>query len=404
MNMQNKKRSVISIVLVLIIAISLAACGGTKQSASNTDTNQNTAQSTSTPAADAQQGADPAVELAKLATAVMTKGPFGEEPVSANNLNITDEDIAKLKEKKVTAAISMHFMGNDYSNTQVSALKEQFGKMGIEVIAVTDANFKPEKQTSDIETILAKKPDILVSIPTDAVAMAPAYMKAAQQGVKIIFMSQAGAGMKPGKDYTSIISADDYGNGVASGYLMARELGGKGKIGVIYHDADFPTTKLRYDGFMDTIKKYPGITVALKQGIAGPDFPGDAEKATSAFLLKEPEIKGIWGVWDVPADGIMAAARNAGRDKDIIITTEDLGKNAAIEIAKGGMIKGTGAQGVYQAGVAEAKAGAMAVLGKEVPPFIVVNAMPVDKSNVLDSWKKIYNSDPPQELVNAIKK
>jgi ribose transport system substrate-binding protein len=397
MNMKNKKRGLISIALILIIAISLAACGGSKQPASNTDTAV-----TGTPASNEQQGADPKAELEKLATQVLTKGPNGEPPISMDTLVVTDEDVQQLKQKKVTAAISMHYMGNDWSNTQVAALKEQFGKMGIEVIAVTDANFKPEKQTSDIETIMAKKPNILVTIPTDGVSMASAYKKAAAAGVKIVFMGQGVTGMKPG-EYVSIISPDDYANGAAAGHMMARELGGKGKVGVIYHEADFPTTRIRYEAFMDVMKLYPGITIDAKQGIAGPDFAGDAAKAAAAFLLKYPDLKGIWGVWDGPAEGIMEAARNAGRDKDLVITTEDLGKNVGIELAKGGMIKGLGAQSVYQAGIAEAKAGALAVLGKEVAPFIVVNGIAVDKSNVLDSWKKVYNTDAPQEIVNAVK-
>jgi ribose transport system substrate-binding protein len=403
-----KKKRMFLLALTLVMALTIAACGGNKNSTggSNANASVNASANANAEAATADaaaQGPDPQAELEKLATQVLTKGPNGEEPVSVDTLQVTDEDIAQLKEKKITAAISMHYMGNDWSTTQVTALKEEFAKLGIEVIAVTDANFKPEKQTSDIETLMAKKPDILVSIPTDGVAMASAYKKAAAQGVKIVFMAQAADGMQAGKDYVTVVSPDDYGNGAAAAHLMARELGGKGKIGVIYHEADYPTTKIRYEAFQDTIKQYPGITIAEKQGVAGPDFAGDAEKAASAFLIKDPEIKGIFGIWDIPAEGIMAAARNAGREKDLVITTIDLGKNVAIEMAKGGMIKGLGAQGVYQAGIAEAKAAALAALGQEVAPFMVVNGIPVDKSNIIESWKKVYNVDAPEELVDAAK-
>ncbi|GAA3315050.1 hypothetical protein GCM10020331_009100 [Ectobacillus funiculus] len=51
----------------------------------------------------------------------------------------------------------MHYTGNDYSTAQINALKATFARMGVEVIAVTDAQFKAEKQVSDIETVLAKK-------------------------------------------------------------------------------------------------------------------------------------------------------------------------------------------------------------------------------------------------------
>src|SRR3712207_6929676 len=45
-----------------------------------------------------------------------------------------------------TAAIVMHYGGNDWSVAQINGLKDQFGKMGIEVIAETDAGFDPATQ------------------------------------------------------------------------------------------------------------------------------------------------------------------------------------------------------------------------------------------------------------------
>ena len=81
-----------------------------------------------------------------------------------------------------TAAIVMHYAGNDWSQAQINGLQTQFAAMGIKVISVTDAGFKPEKQVSDLETIMAQSPDIIVSIPTDPTATAAAYRAAAEAG------------------------------------------------------------------------------------------------------------------------------------------------------------------------------------------------------------------------------
>ena len=42
---------------------------------------------------------------------------------------------------EATAAIVMHYSGDDWSAAQIAGLHDQFGKMGIEVIAETDAGF-----------------------------------------------------------------------------------------------------------------------------------------------------------------------------------------------------------------------------------------------------------------------
>ena len=48
---------------------------------------------------------------------------------------------------------------------------------------------------------------------------------------------------------------------------MAKSLGGKGKIGLIFHEADFFVTKQRYDGFKQTIEQdYPDIEIVEEQG------------------------------------------------------------------------------------------------------------------------------------------
>ena len=100
-------------------------------------------------------------------------------------------------------------------------------------------------------------------------------------------------------------------------------------------------------------ESYPDIKIVGEQGIGGPDFSGDAEKAAGAILTEHPRLNAIWAVWDVPAEGVMSAARAAGRD-DLIVVNEDLGENVAIAMAKGEFIKGIASQRPYDQGVTEA--------------------------------------------------
>jgi ribose transport system substrate-binding protein len=342
-------------------------------------------------------------KLDQLQNEVLSKGPNGEKPASADSVQLSADDLAKIKAKGATAAIVMHYGGNDWSTAQIDGLKQQFKAMSINVIAVTDANFKPDKQVSDIETVLAKKPDIIVSIPTDPVATASAYRKAVDAGVKLVFMDNIPKGFKPGKDYVSTVSADNYGNGVAAAHLMAEQLGGKGKIGLIFHDADFFVTQQRYDGFKKTIAdNYPDIKIEEEKGIGGPDFAGDAEKVASAMLTKNPDLDGIWAVWDVPAEGVMAAARANGKP-DLKVTTSDLGQNVAIEMARGGIIKGLGAQRPFDQGETEAKLAGYGLLGKKAPPYVALNALPVTQATLMDAWQTVYHQPAPSKVQEAAK-
>lgn len=342
--------------------------------------------------------------LKEIQGKVLSQGPNGESPARASAVELTDGEVEQIKAKGATAAIVMHYAGNDWATAQIAGLKAEFTRLGVKVIAVTDANFNPGQQVSNLETVLAKHPDIVVSIPTDPVATASAYKKVTASGAKLVFMDNVPKGFVGGSDYESVVSADNFGNGAVSAHLLAKALGGKGDIGVIHHSADFFVTKQRYDGFQQVIKEqYPDIKIVKAQGIAGPDFAGDAQKVADAMISQNPNLAGIWAVWDVPAEGVMAAARSAGRT-DLKIATEDLGTNVAIALAQDQLIVGLGAQQPYQQGVAEARIGAGALIGKKAPVYVALNALPVTHDNVLESWKQVYNTEPPADLQKAMKK
>lgn len=350
----------------------------------------------------AQTCTKPQEALAALNSQVMATGPHGETASPASDITLTDAELQQVKGMNATAAIVLHYGGNDWAKAQVDGLKARFAELNIKVIAVTDANFNPGKQVSDIETVMARNPDIIVSIPTDPVATASAYKKAADAGITLVFMDNVPNDLVAGKDYVSVVSADNYDNGVAAAHLMAENLNCAGDIGTVYHAADFFVTAQRYQGFKDTLAAdYPDIHIVEEQGIGGPDFAGEAERSASAMLTRNRNLNGIWAVWDVPAEGVLSAIRSLGRDK-MIVTTCDLGKNVAIDMAKNRNVKGLGAQRPFDQGVTEAKLAGYALIGKKAPDYVALPALPVERSNLLKAWQEVYHSKAPASVLQSM--
>lgn len=385
--------------LVILLSSSILA-GCSKDSATGTDSQEVKAQTNEAGQANSSGDITINPEIPDNQQ-ILSKGPNGEKAISAKTLKLTKAEIEKIKAGNYKAAIVMHYAGNDWSTAQINGLKATFKRMGIKVVAVTDAQFKVEKQVSDLETVLAKHPDLIVSIPVDPVSTADAYKKAAKAGIKLVFMDNPPAGLKAGKDYVSVVSADNYGNGVVAADIMAQKLGGKGKVGVIFHAADFFVTKQRTEAFEKTIKdKYPNIKIVARGGITDPN---KTELVASGMLTRYPDLDGIFSVWDVPAEGVLSAARVFARD-DLVITTIDLGTNVALEIALGGSVKGLGAQLPYDQGVTEAILAGYSLLGKKAPGYVAVPSLSVTKDNVLKSWKMVYRMDAPDVIQDAVKK
>jgi ribose transport system substrate-binding protein len=350
----------------------------------------------------AASSAAPLAEALKEIEANPAAGPNGEKPVLASDLKLTPQEIQKIKAMNATAAIVMHYTASDWAKAQMAGQKKALEELGIKTIAVTDAGYRAEKQVSDIETVMARKPNVIITVPAEQGATANAYKRAAAAGAKIVFLDQAAAGMKPGQDYVSLVSSDNRGMGKAAALLMAQALGGKGNIGLIPHASDLFATKERLVGFKEAIKAFPDIKIVAEQGVGGPDFAGESERIASAMLTAHPTLKGIWAVWDVPTEGVLAAARASGRGKDLVITTCDLGVNIAIDMAKEGYVKGTGSQRPFGAGYAEGILAGYALLGKQAPPYVVLPALPVGKANLLAAWPQSNGTPPPKVVLDAL--
>ena len=317
--------------------------------------------------------ADQALE--EIAGQVFSKGPNGETASPPSSADLTDEEVAQIKSLGLKAAIVMHTGGDDWSQAQINGLNSEFERLGIEVVATTDAKFDPKTQVANLQTVMAKKPDIIVSLPTDPVATAAAYQKRPQGGAKLVFMDNIPDGFEAGKDYVSAVSADNYGNGVISAHLMAKALGGQGKIGV-----DLPRCRLlRHQAALRRLQAHHGAGLSghrdrREKGIGGPDFATQAQNAAAAMLSKHSEPGRHLGGLGRAGRGCAGRRprRRAPRPQD-----RHRGPRQERRDRDGQehLVVGLGAQVPFDQGVTEARLAAGAFIGKQAPPYVALPAL-----------------------------
>ena len=170
------------------------------------------------------------------------KDPNGLASGSEKEAKLTAAEVTKIKSLGLRAGIAMHSMSDAWSLQIVEGFKTQAAKLGITVVGVTDATNDPGKQTTQIESLLAAKPDFIFSLPTDPVAMAPVFKKVNEAGIKIVFSTLVPNGFKPGTDYVTMITDNRYQGGVISAYQLAAAIGGKGEVAQVFYNADNFTT------------------------------------------------------------------------------------------------------------------------------------------------------------------
>lgn len=324
--------------------------------------------------------------------------PDGAPAVSADVLTFSDEDIAKLKAGKFTAGLVMHTMDAGWPHLQVAGITNTLKDFGVEVVGVTDAKFNVGQQISDLEQMTARKPDVIFSIPIDPQSQAEAYKKAAAAGIKLVFLDNVPVGMAPGKDYVSVVASDNEKNAYYAADELAKALDGKGEVGIITLVYDYYySVAARKVGAMKAFEKYPDLKMV---GVGTISSPEKAYEVATSMLTANPDLKGFFVAWDTPAQQTVAAAKTLGRD--IVVTTNDIAADSAVNVARGEFLA-VGAQQPYDQGVAEAKVAALALLGKEAPPYISVPTLRVKKENLLSALKQVTKEDPPASVIKLCK-
>jgi ribose transport system substrate-binding protein len=343
------------------------------------------------------------IGLAFLATAgtgsAQTVGPGGEAATPSSEVTLTDAEVAKLKGGKYTAALLWH-TSSDFVNAVTAGAKDEFARLGMDVVAQTDAGFDAAKQKSDVETILAKKPSAILALPLDPVTSAEAFKPAIASGVKIVLLSNKPKDFVQGKDYVAIVTDDLFQMGKHAADALAGSINKKGKVGYIFHDAAYYVTNQRDKAFKTTIEKdYPDIKIVAEQGITD---PARAEDIAQAMLLKNPDLDGIYVTWAEPAEGVLAALRSAGNAKTRIVTL-DLSEPVALDMAKGGNVTAIVSDQAYELGRTMATAAGYGLIGKTAPAFVIAPVMTVTKANVVAAYSQALHRDAPKSVVDAAK-
>lgn len=234
--------------------------------------------------------------------------------------------------KRLLIGLSLHMTTDDYGVFMSKAFQATLDAAKVDYV-ITDAHHDGQQQREDIERHIARRVDALVIVPTDDQLITQETNKAADLGIPIIAVTAM-----PGSRVTTTILGRDRDNGFDAGTLLAKKLGGKGKVMVLNTPTDLTRLNLRHEGFRDAIKGTGLEIVATKRSVSKEGCMAAVEEV----LREHPDLKGIFAPFGTSLIGAASAIRARDR-KDIVIT----GIDADFEVLKliqEGWVYGTLAQ------------------------------------------------------------
>ncbi len=210
-------------------------------------------------------------------------------------------------------AFAQDTMKNDFRKAQVDELRDALaGHPGIRFV-YSDAEGQTSLLIHQIDRFIRQRVDLLVVGTNDEAAVVPVVAKAYRLGIPVIILDR---GIN-GTEYTTFINSDNVRIGAIGGEYIARRLGGKGRVLLFEGLQTADVTKLRSQGFLDEVAKYPGIEVIKRTGNY---LRKDAVIEMERLLADGVEIDAIFSESDSMLSGARMVLERHGIDPASLIT------------------------------------------------------------------------------------
>jgi len=221
-------------------------------------------------------------------------------------------------------------------------------------LLISDGEDRTEKQVADVENFITQQVDALLVSPKESAGLTGVVEKAIDAGIPVFVLDRN----VDTDRYTQFIGGDNVLIGRAAGEHAVKLLGGpgqaKGNVVEIWGNPGTQPAHDRHDGFHEFTDKEPGIVNLLDQQSA--DWKQDKAYDIMATALRNHEdIALVYGHNDPMAYGAYLAAKDAGREKDILFLGIDALPNEGVRWVADGELAATflyatpGAEGLRQA-------------------------------------------------------
>jgi ribose transport system substrate-binding protein len=189
-----------------------------------------------------------------------------------------------------------------------------------------------DQQIQVVENFMTRRVSAMVLAPLDSQALVRPVHNAIQAGVPIVIMD---SDLKS-DEYVSFVATDNYKGGVLAGEEMARLLGGQGNVILLRYQVGSASTEARENGFLDALKKHPGIKLISSDQHAGATRELAYQASQNLLNRFGREVNGVFCPCEPPTIAMTKALRDIGLGKGKVkMVGFDAGSQSVLDMKNG---------------------------------------------------------------------
>jgi ribose transport system substrate-binding protein len=270
----------------------------------------------------------------------------------------------------------------------------EFKDIKITVTSPTRAD-NIDEQTRMMEDIILKRPNAIVFIPVDYVALVPVVEKMNQAGIPVFNYGNKMAGGK----FEIYVGCNDEQMAYEIAKFAFNSIGDKGKVVILDGVPGSVTAQDRNKGYMRAIKETPGVELLIAQPANYNRLMG--MQVMENLLQRFPKIDLVLTSNDEMALGAVEALHAAGRLKETKVTGMDGNADAAQAILDGRLFATADYSG-HDQGYIATKAAIKQLNGEKIPKELILPVTIVTKDNAA-KWRLSYEERPVPNWDEVVK-
>ncbi|GAA2885580.1 sugar ABC transporter substrate-binding protein [Nonomuraea rubra] len=245
-------------------------------------------------------------------------------------------------QKQYTIGVSNLGLSFPFPAAIGKGIKEEADRLGVKIVEL-DAQGKADKQSNDVQDLIAQQPDGVLILPVDSgVAQGLADRLKASNIPTVAVASQVGdpkqrrlKDVYPG--LVALVTQDEYAAGGKAGEIAASVVPGGGKMAIVEGQAGFAEVVQRYQEFPKSAAA-KGATYEVVARQPGDWVQDKAQSACQNMLSSNPDTQLFYAQSDDMAAGCAKAVAAAGSKAKIVGIG---GSKLGIDAVKSGAIAGT---------------------------------------------------------------
>ncbi len=242
------------------------------------------------------------------------------------------------------------------------------------------------EQINMVENAITKKADAILLAALDTEALIPVVEKAQSKGIPVVMFDSDINSDIP----LSFIATDNKQAGKVAAMKLGAILNGKGKVGIVAHNAGTSTAQQRRDGFIEGMKEqFPNI-VLLPTVYSDGDHQKAMDKSTD-MMQANPDLAAIYATNEGSAIGVATAVEAKGKVGKVKVVGFD-SSEAEIGFLKDKVVEGFVVQNPFNMGYLGVKALNDVLNGKTISNRIDTGAAFVTLDNLeTEKIQKLLN-------------